>query len=252
MKKYSNNFLKPTRISDFFLPALDRAIGAISKVHFESVKFRIKNYSDELFEQVGVSFPKSLKNAVIKRKAEYLAGRWCAQKVLKKLGIKDIDIHADCNRCPKWPEGIMGSITHCDNIAICAATQIRSDFAYIGIDLEVIPSRSTLQGVQTLILTPHEIMRIRSQSYLEGIDESTATMLIFSAKESFFKAIYPKVQAYFGFEVLEFVNWNWNAQKINFFVHRELISDVWLQDFISIRFYICQRRIFTLLFELVS
>lgn len=49
---------------------------------------------------------------------------------------------------------------------------------------------------------------------------------IFSAKESFFKAAYPKVGAYFDFDAASLVDYDAQASRLIFCVTRDLSSDV--------------------------
>lgn len=236
-------------ISNFFVPCAARMCDLYNNVHIKCISYQTEYYSDEFFKSFNIPMPSHLKNAVNKRKAEYLAGRWCAQKALDKLGVKNAVIHQGSHRCPSWPEGIVGSITHSAGFAACAVTRKDSDSTYLGIDFEIIPSIETVKAVQAQAFSLIERSRLQSLIKGSNIDESLVTLLIFSAKESFFKAMYPKVQAYFGFHALEFMDWNWETQCLHFFVQRRLIPGAWDQDFISIRFSIFPQGIFTILFE---
>lgn len=50
------------------------------------VEFDVDHFRDILFSELSVSFPERLSSAVIKRRAEYLAGRIAAQRLLKEEG----------------------------------------------------------------------------------------------------------------------------------------------------------------------
>jgi len=120
---------------------------------------------------------------VDKRLREFTTGRACARKSLLKLGISPCPIRIGPQREPIWPKGIAGSITHCTGY--CAAAVARSvDLASIGIDAE--ENLPLGEGVLELISTPRE----RAEIYLRGGDRLHWDRLLFSAKESVFKAWY--------------------------------------------------------------
>ncbi|CAM5725353.1 hypothetical protein STENM223S_05582 [Streptomyces tendae] len=87
---------------------------------------------------------------------------------------------------PRWPDGLTGSMTHCD--AYCAAALVRlTDLASLGIDAE--PDGPLPDGVLKSIALPAEVARLR------GLDEARPGLhwdrLLFSAKESVYKAWFP-------------------------------------------------------------
>jgi len=120
---------------------------------------------------------------VEKRLREFTTGRVCARKSLLKLGISPCPIRIGPLREPIWPKGIAGSITHCTGY--CAAAVARSvDLASIGIDAE--ENLPLGEGVLEVISTPRE----RAEIYLRGGSRLHWDRLLFSAKESVFKAWY--------------------------------------------------------------
>ena len=128
-----------------------------------------------------------------KRDREFKTGRFCAQHCLKQLSI-DAEIPVDTDRKPVWPDGITGSISHSENFA-WAATLKQDAFNGIGIDTEVIVDDSTLQQVF------EEITLSEERDLLQQIhsDLNTAFTIVFSAKESIYKCLYPMNERYFGF-----------------------------------------------------
>ena len=53
-----------------------------------------------------------IEGAVPKRVTEFATGRQCAREALRDLGIADVPILFGKDRCPLWPVGTVGSITH--------------------------------------------------------------------------------------------------------------------------------------------
>src|SRR5436190_1333063 len=75
-------------------------------------------------------------HAVEKRRREFAAGRHCARRALTRLGYADIAVPKGEDGEPRWPNDIVGSITHC--AGYCAAAVARSSqLASIGIDGQV-------------------------------------------------------------------------------------------------------------------
>ncbi|MFI3667877.1 4'-phosphopantetheinyl transferase [Citrobacter braakii] len=157
------------------------------------LEFDITEYNDDLFSTFSIEFPESLSSAVLKRRAEYLAGRISAQTLLVKEGFyKRVALCSD--RSPKWPEGWNGSISHTDQCAIAVISPQLMGFA-VGIDIEnLIPE--IIRDAADMFTTKKE------QKYLikSGIDYNIALLIAFSAKESLYKALYPTVRIFFGFE----------------------------------------------------
>jgi 4'-phosphopantetheinyl transferase EntD len=120
--------------------------------------------------------------AVEKRRREFTAGRTCARLALARLGWTDFPILAGPHREPLWPPGVVGAITH--SLGYCAAAVARvTDVRSLGIDAE---RRGPLPaGVAELVCTEPER---RWTAALPGDHWGT---LVFSAKESVYKAWYP-------------------------------------------------------------
>ena len=146
-------------------------------------------FSGVLFEE---EFP-MVARSVPKRRLEFAAGRSCARAALTKLGITAQPIGSGAGREPLWPKGIIGSITHCDGYcaaAVAPAEQIIS----IGIDAE---SNEPLPGgVLHEIANPGELVA------LSRLPQGSIAFdrLLFSAKESTYKAWYPLTHRWLGFE----------------------------------------------------
>jgi enterobactin synthetase component D len=138
-------------------------------------------------------------HAVLRRRSEYVAGRRCAARALEMhltSGPLDLNIVGRrLDRTPIWPHGIVGSITHTEGYAAAAVggcDRVRS----IGIDSEVILVGEHALEIGQTIGRETEIERITS--IFQGYADSGMTVL-FSAKESFFKCLFPLVYKHFSF-----------------------------------------------------
>jgi 4'-phosphopantetheinyl transferase EntD len=131
--------------------------------------------------------------ATRKRRQEFAAGRTCAHAALARLRIPASPLLTGPDREPLWPAGIVGSITHCDLYA-AAAVSWSHDFLALGIDAE--PNQPLPDGVLETVALPEEIAWIRSA----GPDGPAWDRLLFSAKESAFKAWYPIARNWVDFK----------------------------------------------------
>lgn len=128
-----------------------------------------------------------------KRLADFSTGRYCAIKALEQLGIQDAVIPIGEDREPIWPEGIVGSISHCDSLtgAIVAKS---SDHSSLGLDIEEI-GRVT-PDLWDLVFTENEKNYLSELSEEDTLIQSTA---IFSIKEAFYKFQNPLTKTFLDF-----------------------------------------------------
>lgn len=132
-----------------------------------------------------------LADAGRKRKADHLAGRIAAFYALKALNITALPTIGTSGE-PLWPAGVRGSISHsgCQAMAICRENGLT------GIDCETIINEAEARDIQDGAIDRHEAALLANSGYPFAL----AFTLVFSAKESLFKALYPQVQAWMGFD----------------------------------------------------
>jgi 4'-phosphopantetheinyl transferase EntD len=139
-------------------------------------------------------------NAAEKRKSEFALGRAAARQALAELGFPEPPpVLRGAGREPLWPEGIVGSITHCGSCAIAVVAK-REHVKAIGIDLEDVER-----------VSPEEIARIvcnepERRWVFGGENGQLRLAMLFSAKESIYKALYPLGRCFFDFHAVE-LNW---------------------------------------------
>ncbi|MGH9703714.1 MAG: 4'-phosphopantetheinyl transferase family protein [Candidatus Acidiferrales bacterium] len=126
---------------------------------------------------------------------EYALSRTCARRALSALGFPTSPILSGSKREPLWPAGIVGSITHCKGY--CAAAVARKvDFATVGIDAEI--HAELPEGVINTVALPEELEQIRAlRTPARAIHWDR---ILFSAKESIYKAWYPIEKKWLGFK----------------------------------------------------
>src|SRR6266545_1189255 len=107
------------------------------------------------FQTPDIRIPRELENAVSRRQAEFLAGRYAAELALANLGITGV-VERASNGAPLWPQGVVGSITHGGGL-VAAVVGSASHYAGIGIDAEPLIATSTAGDVETLVADRTEL-----------------------------------------------------------------------------------------------
>jgi len=120
-----------------------------------------------------------------KRVSQYAAGRQCAHLAMAQLGVPVQPLVAQKDRRPSWPEGVVGSISHCNGFA-CAAVARQSVLRSVGVDAEV--ADVVDEALWPRIFTEEERAWIELQS---SADRRSWATIFFSAKESFYKCQFP-------------------------------------------------------------
>lgn len=134
--------------------------------------------------------------SVAKRRAEFAAVRRCARRALGELGYPPVPILPGEQREPRWPEGVVGSMTHC--AGYCAAAVARAgEVPALGIDAEV--HAPLPEGVLELIALDSERDRLGALA-AAGPASVHWDRVLFSAKESVYKAWFPLTRRWLGFE----------------------------------------------------
>lgn len=134
-------------------------------------------------------------NAVETRRREFITARHCAREALAKLGYAPVPIRAGRKREPLWPAGVVGSITHTTGFR-AAAVASQSVLASIGIDTE--QNDKLPDGVEESITVRGEREMLAALS--RAFPATNWGRLLFSAKESVYKAWYPLTGRRLGFE----------------------------------------------------
>ncbi len=136
----------------------------------------------------------SLGDAGEKRRREFASGRACAHEALALLGVAPLPLTVTRGGEPSWPAGVVGSITHCEGYRACAVAR-REQVAGLGIDAE--PNAALPPGVLAEIASAEEIAWVARLG--EEAPAISWDRLLFSAKESLYKAWHPLEHRRLGF-----------------------------------------------------
>jgi 4'-phosphopantetheinyl transferase EntD len=154
--------------------------------------------------------PQKIIQAHPKRQHEYLCGRILAQAVLKHHLDLDQPLTSMHEHLPIWPTHVLGSISHSQNKLIVA---LSNNANYLGIDIEHWVTSKFAQESAHLILTPSELELWKVKAF-ECIDFAQFVSLIFSVKESLYKAVYPIAKQYIDFLEASVVDIDFENQKL--------------------------------------
>jgi 4'-phosphopantetheinyl transferase EntD len=152
----------------------------------------VELYSDDQFASLLFEEATQLGAAVENRVREFTTTRTCARRALSKLGIPETPILRGPYRDPLWPAGVVGSITHCEGFR-AAVVGKKSDLLTVGIDAEIhepLPA----EVLHHICLKPEIAWLARAPKEIHW------DRVLFSAKESIYKAWFPLTQRWLGFE----------------------------------------------------
>jgi 4'-phosphopantetheinyl transferase EntD len=137
----------------------------------------------------------ALGRAVEKRRREFVTARACAREALARFGIPAQPIARGSRGEPIWPAGIVGSITHCHGYRACAVGR-SAELIAIGVDVEA--DEPLPAGLLGDIARPEERAWLARLAGTEpGVNWDR---LLFSIKESIYKAWFPAARSWLGFE----------------------------------------------------
>jgi len=136
--------------------------------------------------------------AIASRRREFATGRRLAHALLDALDAPAGPLLPDAERVPRWPEGVVGSISHTRNV--CLVALARSDAVEaIGIDVEM--NQPVERDIARIVCTPSEH---RLLAAFDDPDERARRLrMIFSVKECVYKAHFPRLRERWAFQQVE-------------------------------------------------
>ncbi len=155
--------------------------------------------------------PAGVSRAVRKRQRAFVAGRLCAEWLLRNAGqgaVAGIAIGTDGQ--PLWPAHWRGSITHDDFHAYVVLGPGGAGDG-VGIDTEQRVDDDGLRSIASLCCTQDE-----RQRWLGGADDHLTATLLFCAKEALYKAIYPQVRRFVEFTEVQVATIDWSRGELAF------------------------------------
>lgn len=140
----------------------------------------------------------AIARAVDKRRREFTTVRACARQAMARLGVPPAPIVPGPQGAPAWPDGVIGSMTHCQGYR-ASALALRRDVLTIGVDAE--PAAPLPEGVLASIALPSEVTAVTTLA--ASHPDVAWDRLLFSAKESVYKAWFPLTGKWLDFSEAE-------------------------------------------------
>jgi 4'-phosphopantetheinyl transferase EntD len=133
-------------------------------------------------------------HAIPARRLEFATVRYCARQALRRIGVPPVPILPDADGAPRWPAGVIGSMTHCAGYR--AAVVARSHrLRGIGIDAE--PHAALPHPALDLVLRGEERARLHALAATHG--DLHWDRIVFCAKEAVYKACFPSTRWWLDF-----------------------------------------------------
>jgi len=117
------------------------------------------------------------------------AARWIAHRLLADIGITDVAIMRAPSGAPVWPDGIIGSLAHDDDMAVAAVAPV-GGIVSLGIDVE--PAEPLPDDIFAIVAT--------GADRTGAADPRIAGRILFCAKEAVYKAAFPLDREVLGYE----------------------------------------------------
>lgn len=128
---------------------------------------------------------RALISGVIEKRAhEFSTGRFCARQALLEFGIDNFPVLRGEQREPIWPKNIVGSISHCKDIA-GAVVACTDNIKSVGFDIE--NRKQVNPDIARHICTKEEKCWLDVQNLTQ---QNLALLVIFSIKEAIYKCVY--------------------------------------------------------------
>ena len=162
------------------------------------VRFGVAQFDAAWFALAGIACPPAVARSVPKRQAEFFFGRLAAHAALRDFGAPSLQIAVGPGREPVWPVDVVGSISHTQGLAGAAVGAARRH-AGLGIDLERTARDQSQMALRQTVIDAGELSILQAVASTLTLDELVT--IVFSAKESLYKAAYPTVRRLFGCEV---------------------------------------------------
>lgn len=139
-------------------------------------------------DDLGLLFPEEAAalslNAVEKRRREYVGGRVCARLALKELCVAAGPILQGDSHEPLWPDGFVGSLTHCRGYVAALVTSTRWAVS-VGIDAE--PNEPLPINTLCVVATAEELELVHRQRLTSPDSSAHFDRVLFCVKEAVYK-----------------------------------------------------------------
>lgn len=131
------------------------------------------------------------------RRASFITGRMLAREAMMQVDLIPGPILRGVSGVPLWPVGCIGSISHSREWVVSVAAR---DQVYRGVGVDIEQRGRVREALFRRVLTERERDEICDCSKSDRVERAT---WIFSAKEAVYKAVYPSLRRYIGFDAVQ-------------------------------------------------
>ena len=190
------------------------------------LEYRPEFYHSQTYAQFEIEKPKLLSQWIPKRQAQFLAGRVAAKQALSLNSIQVMPKHVGIGntREPIWPAAFLGSISHTGHTSIASVCKKNKTPAGLGIDIQETISQQLQSQISSTVLTYNDCQWFTKR--LNHFHKSLLFTLIFSAKESFFKAAFISVGQYFDFIDVSIIAIDTEKQQLTLKTNKNLSPEI--------------------------
>ena len=181
-------------------------------------------FDPRAFLFAGIACPLDVARSVNKRQAEFFFGRLAARHAMEAAGWAAADVPIGPNREPIWPTGLSGSISHSAGLAAAVVLADASSLR-VGIDVERVIEPSLRETLRATVLDDREYHCVGACAGSQPQFDELMT-IVFSAKESLFKATFAAVGRYFAFDAVRLVELDVARRHLVLQVRQSLCSSL--------------------------
>jgi 4'-phosphopantetheinyl transferase EntD len=154
----------------------------------------VEAFDDALAVELFPAEQELIRRAVDTRRREFSTARRCAREALAALGHPPAPLLPGERGAPAWPAGVVGSITHCAGYRAAVVARA-ADLWTVGVDAE--PNEPLPDGVLSAVASEAEAQAVAELLARDGAVRWDR--LLFSAKESVYKAWFPLAHTWLDF-----------------------------------------------------
>lgn len=121
------------------------------------------------------------------RQREFALGRCCAREAMRRIGMTPSPIGREPGGAPRWPESVVGSISHTHGYAVAVLAR---GVGAVGVDVER-TDRELTERAWTRVLAGTRVGQRRQDRHA-----------VFAIKEAFYKLVFPSVGRLVGFDAV--------------------------------------------------
>lgn len=234
-----NDFLVKVRLE------LKSEVDECRIIKLQHMVFALQSVSGAIKSTVEIPLPDTLMTAVDTRINYFRAGRIC---LIEGIGVllrdckRIVSPNMDSKGVPIWPQGTIGSISHSGKFGMGIFAKTGS-FSGLGIDFEVVDRSQSILELAEFICTEKEI-QILNQVY----SPEEAVLILFSSKESIYKAINESINYNISFHDATLVKIN--EKRLKF--HLSKLAEKQLKNILEIEVLFYKNKDFVLTLCLVD